>query len=199
MRSGHCSNGDTGHARCRMASCSCPQHDADTLARSAALTETPTVEASELDPVAILNTLSEAAADLSEAVTAVLDPEAALLILHRLRGILATLGQVDAHLVTTAYLYGEHGDVRVEGLPPAKVTRGRERKAWDSRGAAFAYVDRKIRAAGGVTPDPSEVAAWVLDVIGASYCKVTPLRDVGLDPTDFCTESPGRLGVQFLE
>lgn len=206
MRSGHCSGNDKGHGRCRMASCSCPQHDADLKAKAAALVAPEVAEL--LEPSEPPRPLWDAVAEVAFAALHVtkeatglsdLPPEEALRVLYGLRDAIDNLRDVDAALVQHIYLHGEHGDVRIEGLPPAKITRGRERKDWDARGAAFAYVDSKMTERQGETPDPADVVSWVLDVVGASYCRVTPLRTVGLEPEAFCTSSPGRLAVTFSD
>lgn len=202
-RSGFCSPCEgpipgATHDRCRLTGCSCVVHDADLLAKSAELTEAPAEPRPLWDAVA---EVAFAALHVTKEATSLseLPPEEAMRILYGLRDAIDHLRDVDAALVQHIYLHGEHGDVRLEGLPPAKVTRGRDRKDWDARGAAFAYVDSKMVERHGETPDPAEVASWVLEVVGASYCRVTPLRAVGLDPEAFCESSPGRLSVTFTD
>lgn len=203
MRSGFCSRDDTQHARCRMDACSCPQHDQDVRDKAAALVD-PTISTSDapLSIGAAVDLIGVASADLATAAL-VLPSDAAdsLRVLYALRQSLGRIRDVEAALVQHIYLTGDHGDVRVDGLPPAKVQRGRDRKEWDPRGAVFAYIDAKLTETGEV-PEPSAVADWVMEVLPANAstsCKVTALRSVGLDPKDWCVESPGRLTVTFHE
>lgn len=128
----------------------------------------------------------------------VMSPEGALHLLYSLRESLGMLRDLDAALARHIYLAGEHGDVRVEGLPPARVQRGRDRKAWDGRGMAMAVVDAKLKETGEV-PTPHEVASWVLDAVGIGYGRVTVLRALGLKPGDYCESSPGAISVQFVQ
>lgn len=224
-----CSKNQRGatHDRCRMESCSCTWHDEDVKVKAAALTdETPLVvmtkdpdattalvaaamkmgrggEPPASDLLEAIMAVSIAAEHLTRAATDLPDAEQSLRLLHLLRKAIDHARDVDAALVQHIYLAGEHGDVRVEGLPPAKVQRARDRKNWDERGAVFAYLERRLDEHtfehDGEYPDPSTVASWVLEVVGVSYCRVTPLRDRGLDPADFCDETPGRISVQFAD
>lgn len=233
MRSGFCSRDQDHltHDRCRLDGCSCPKHDADVLAKAAALTERPDIaqcsmcgstnktESANGLPCAgpwhgptffdrfiqdgMLTNMVERAVwlseQISEAATALPEAEQSLRILHRLREATRTLAQVDAALVTHLYLAGEHGDVTVEGLPPVKVVRRKDRKNWDSRGAVFDYLRTRVAQADGEYPDPTAVAEWVLELVGVSYCRTTALKAAGLQPQDYCTETPGSLSVTFVE
>lgn len=207
MRSGRCSGDDSEHKRCRMASCSCPQHDGDLKAKAAALVDSlPTIAASRGSTVPTTPTgieKLEAGVDLLDGeVRRAKDGDSALRLLYDLRQVLGSLHVLEASLIQTAYLHGEHGDVRIEGLPPVKVTRGRDRREWDPRGAVFAYLGAKLEAVEGEYPDPRTVADWVMEVLPANAstsCKVTALRAAGIEPKDYCIESPGRLTVTFTE
>lgn len=182
--------------------CSCDWHQG--IPAKAA---TPTqAELNEDDPQTALAVAVEIAvragenlASASLAIGPDLSAEDALRRLHRLRQAIEQCQLVDAALVRHIYLNGEHGDVSLDGLPVAKVTRGRDRKSWDSRGAVFAYLDQRLSGADGELPDPMDVAAMVLDLVGVGYVRVTPLRSAGLDPDAFCDSSPGRLSVTFVE
>lgn len=206
MRSGFCSDGDKRHDRCRLDSCSCPQHDADLKAKAAALVAPEVAEL--LEPGESPRPLWDAVAEVAFAALHVtkeatglsdLPPEEALRVLYGLRDAIDNLRDVDAALVQHLYLHGEHGDVRVEGLPAARVQRNRDRKAWDERGAVRDYVNHQIVSNDGELPDPLQVVEWVLNVVGVNYCRVTPLKAAGLDPKDYCTETPGSLSVAFFD
>lgn len=129
---------------------------------------------------------------------AALTAEDALRMLHRLREATTALAEIDAVLSRHIYLSGEHGDVRLDGLPAARVVRGRDRKNWDGRGAAFAYVDRQLASSDGEVPDPAAVVAWVLEVVGVGYCRTTALKAAGLDPESYCDSAPGKVRVEFV-
>jgi hypothetical protein len=203
VRSGFCGIGNPpdSHARCRMDECSCACHEAVTIERDETFAGEPQLLirvqrslASSLSDLAIMaQQVGKSALRMDE-----ISAEGALRCLHDLRSSLRLLNQVDANLCTRAYIAGEHGEVRVDGIPPAKVQRGRNRKDWDERGAVFAYVDAKMRERDGELTDPAEVASWVLEVL-SGHCRVTPLRAAGLDVSDYCTESPGKIGVTFVE
>lgn len=204
MRSGFCSGDDAQHSRCRMKHCSCPQHDQDVKDRAAALMG-DVFDGLRPDPIRdYVRATSDAAHLLSIAATEVGERSAedCLRLLHDLRASINLLKDVDAALVQRIYLAGEHGDVRVDGLPPAKVTRGRDRKEWDARGAVFAYLDSVMSERQGELMEPSAVADLVMEVLPANSstaCKVTALKARGIDPKDYCTETPGRLAVTFVQ
>jgi len=143
-------------------------------------------------------TLLDAAADgLDTTVTlggmAKLDGEDTIRLLDRLRSITHRLGQIDANLVKHAYVTGEHGEQILDGIGKVSVHRSRDRTKWDERGVAQAVIDKQMEKRGGEMPsEPWEVISWVLEVFGISYCRVTPLRAMGLDPEAFCDSSPGK-------
>lgn len=118
-------------------------------------------------------------------------------LLHSLRGVIETLRTLDASLVNWLYLHGEHGiHLRVDGIPgDLSITRGRKKERWAGPEAVRDYVGRKIEDLGGEIPDPLVVADWVLEVLPAANCRVTPLREVGLEVDDYRTSEPGNLQV----
>lgn len=209
------------HGRCTMDSCSCIWHDEDVKDKAAKLiTEAKPRDVSlvtqivavpdpnsplfakTLAPKPPLETLLFMCEQLARQSIGLdeVAPDEALSRLHSLRQSIALLQTIDAALVTRIYLAGEHGDVRVDGLPVAKVTRGRDRKSWDARGVSRSVIDCHMTERGFEPPsDPWEVAEWLLEVLGVGYARVTPLRTMGLDPEDFCESSPGKISVQFVE
>lgn len=208
-RSGFCSRcpreGDDlrgpTHTRCRLEGCRCEGHDQDTRDAAAALVEESTFsDEPVLDPDLIhrLARLLYAA----ETIGSVPDDMAAddgLRALGVLRSALSALRDLDAALVRHIYVNGEHGDVQVEGLPVAKVTRARDRKAWEHRPLAQAVLDAHLTERGFEQPDPWEAITWVLDAAGVSYWKVTALRELGIDADQYCETTPGKPQVQFIE
>ena len=118
-------------------------------------------------------------------------------LLYALRKVTGTLHALDAGLVQWLYLHGEHGiHLRVDGIPgDLSITRGRAKERWEGEAAVRDYVGARIRALGGEVPDPEQVIEWVLEVVPAAKCRVTPLRTVGLDVEDYRTSEPGNLQV----
>lgn len=121
-------------------------------------------------------------------------------LLDRLRTATTRLGALDASLVQWLYLHGEHGlHQQVEGIAGSvNITRGRSKERWAAPEAISEYVDRKIVANGSEVPDPTEVVAWVLEVLPAtqsSSLRKTPLRDAGIDLEDYYWSEPGSLQV----
>jgi hypothetical protein len=125
--------------------------------------------------------------------------EDAIRLLDQLRPAIATLRQVDSLLARRAYLAGPHGrDVAVlDGIGPVSITRTADRKRWDERGVARAVIDAKMADSTGESPDPWDVAEWLLEVVSVGYCRVTPLRALGLEPEAFCDVEPGNISVQL--
>lgn len=203
MRSGFCAVGQDHltHDRCRLDGCSCPHHvvEAELDARAATAkdeSETPSLEDAVEVFVLAAEQVNRAALELARDPK----PDDVLRRLHRLRAGLKHAQSVEAGLVRSAYLNGEHGNVQVDGLPPAKVTRGRDRTKWDERGVAQAVLDVHMAELGGVAPaDPWTVVEWLLAVYGVQYVRVTPLREMGLEPEAFCDSVPGKISVQFIE
>lgn len=118
-------------------------------------------------------------------------------LLYDLRKVTGTLHALDAGLVQWLYLHGEHGiHLRVDGIPgDLSITRGRAKERWEGEAAAKDYVGARIRALGGEVPDPEQVIEWVLEVVPAARCRVTPLRAAGLDVEDYRVSEPGSLQV----
>jgi len=128
-----------------------------------------------------------------------LDWEAATRALADLRDGIETARQVDSLLVRHIYLHGPHGKnaAELDGIGPVSIGRSQERKNWDERGVARAVIDARMADTAGEAPDPWDVAEWLLEVYGVSYCRVTPLRALGLEPKAFCEEIPGKPTVQL--
>lgn len=161
------------------------------LAATAA--EPLTLDTATAMAAAVANQLSVAAAGAIEA----LDIEQCIRLLDQLRRAVATIQQVDALLVRQAYLRGEHGKQVIDGIGVVEISRSRDRKHWDERGVARAVIDAKMADTTGESPDPWDVAEWLLEVYGINYVRVTPLRALGLEPKAFCEETPGKPTVQL--
>lgn len=117
--------------------------------------------------------------------------------LDQLRQALWDARAIESALVHHIYMTGEHGDQEVDGIGMVKVTRSRDRRHWDERGVARAVIDARMADSDGTAPDPWDVAEWLLEVYGVDYCRVTPLRALGLEPKAFCDDTPGTPSVQL--
>jgi hypothetical protein len=133
--------------------------------------------------------LSEAAVDNIEP----LDWEDAIRLLDQLRTAVATLQEIDSLLVRQIYLRGPHGKnaAELDGIGPVSIGRTADRKNWDERGVARAVIDARMADTTGEPPDPWDVAEWLLEVYGVSYCRLTPLRGLGIEPEAFCDTTTG--------
>lgn len=148
----------------------------------------------------VLLTTAEALNATGTAAIDATDWQDAVRILHRLREATDHIGAVTALLTRHIYLTGEHGDQDIEGVGRVKIIRGRDRTQWEPREAVFAYIDARMIATEGEVPDPMVVADWVMDVLPATSstsCKVTALKNMGLDPKAFCEDSPGSIRVDL--
>lgn len=184
-----------------MESCACAWHLEDTRAAAAALVEESTFAGEPVLDSGLTHRLARLLY-AAETIGSVPDDMAAddgLRALNVLRSALSALRNLDAALVRHIYVNGEHGDVQVEGLPVAKVTRARDRKAWEHRPLAQAVLDAHLTERGFEQPDPWEAITWVLDAAGVAYWKVTTLRELGIDVDQYCETTPGKPQVQFIE
>lgn len=162
------------------------------------MTDTEHAAATLEDSVAVVRlALTEVDEALRE-VSAV-DFEDLALILVETRKALDSLRRVESELVKAVGKTGRYGLVEVPGVGAFKIARSKDRKAWDDRGIVGALIDTHMEARGGELPDtPWTVAEWVLEAAGIAYWRTGALKAQGLDPGDFCTETPGRLTVQTL-
>ena len=117
------------------------------------------------------------------------------------------LGPIDASLVRHLYLTGEHGDTELDGIGIISIRRARDRKEWDSttwqhdvRGAVIekhVAGNTNLYDLDGNEYNVSELLDRAQAVHGAQAPKVTALRGLGLDPSAYCEERPGKPTVTF--
>jgi hypothetical protein len=81
--------------------------------------------------------------------------------------------------------------VAVEGVGMVEVDRPWSRKAWNHQAVAKDLIDTHMADRGGEQPDPYEVRDWIMEAAGVAYWRVTPIRDAGLDPDDYCVKERG--------
>lgn len=95
--------------------------------------------------------------------------------------------------------------VEVPGLGMVERRRGTDRKSWDWEGLLPTLIRLVVDPDGtGEMPDAGEVVsrmrALISEVIGVTPSKgprVRQLRELGLDPDEWCESSPGRVSVQI--
>lgn len=211
-QSGFCglTNGPASHARCAGGydadhPCICPCHQETTVIEIQALSGEVIAVVPEQpvpDLSAIIDSLTRAAEAVGESTRAAhltkIDWQDAVRMLDRIRAATDLIGAARDALALHAYITGEHGDVEVDGVKgTVKIARGRTRKDWRVEDTARSVVDAKMEALKGEQPDPLEVVDWLLSVLHVDYARVTPLRALGLDPKEFCTDVPGRPGVSL--
>lgn len=167
----------------------------------------PTIDVSHTDQIHVgplpedadgwLDLLSAATDGLDGAVgsqpLADLTWEQQIALLDRLRTVTARLGQLDALLVRSIYLHGEHGKQVLDGIGEVWVTRTRSKERWDERGVAQAVIDAKMGERGGEMPDePWDVAEWLLEVLSVGYVRKGALDALGIDRDPFYDSEPGK-------
>lgn len=202
------------HTNCRMSACTCTCHVEPTMpvhidpavqqqAAAGVLTPRPTTptQTPEEDVEEFVTRLHDDADGLNVALKgyAPEDWRDAVRLLHRLRTAVGTLRDLDASLVQWLYLHGEHGmHQHIDGVPGEfAITRGRTKERWAAPEAVQAYVETQLERTGEV-PDPLQVVAWVLEVLPATQStslRKTPLKDAGLDLSEYYWSEPGTLQV----
>lgn len=97
--------------------------------------------------------------------------------------------------------------VEVDGLGVLERKRGNARKAWDSEELLGRVIRLAVDPDGtGELPPAGEVLerlrstlAAVVPFTGSLGWRVTALRELGLDPDEWCHTEPGRLGLQITD
>ena len=167
---------------------------------------TPTERLSD----AIANLVAAAQAVNTEALGTLneLPWEIAAGMLRVLRAITTDhLGPIDASLVRHLYMTGEHGDTELDGIGIISIRRTRDRKEWDAttwqhdvRGAVIekhVAGNTNLYDLDGNEYNVAELLDRAQAVHGAQAPKVTALRGLGLDPSAYCEDRPGKPTVTF--
>lgn len=127
-----------------------------------------------------------------------LDVEATVRIADTLRHALRDIRLIQDALTRHAYLIAEHGrPYIIDGVGSVTINRTRDRKRWDERGVAQAIIDARMQNTDGEAPAPWDVVEWLLEVIAVNYCRVTPLRALGIEPKAFCDDVPGKPNIDL--
>lgn len=118
-------------------------------------------------------------------------------LLKRLRKARSDLARHESHLVTAITdQWRQRGmkqavAVKGVGMVEANPRPTPQRRDWRHQELTRDVIDAHIRANGGEEPDAFAVRDWLLEAAGIQYWRVTPLRDLGLVPDDYCTREPG--------
>jgi hypothetical protein len=125
--------------------------------------------------------------------------------LHALRPILRDLNDLVRRVEDHVADLMPDKVVELDGLPPMERRRGTDRKAWDSDDLlrdVVRTVSDLDTTTGELRVDPDRLLTVLRQVVpftGSLSWRVVALRDLGLDPDEYCTTSPGRVSVQFHE
>lgn len=85
----------------------------------------------------------------------------------------------------------------LDGVGVVEWRRGSGSKSWASEQVAGDVLGAQLRRVGGELVDPFTVRDWLLEAAHVDYWRTTVLRDLDLDPDDYCERTPGRLTVQI--
>ncbi len=144
-----------------------------------------------------LQLLRSAADDVNHAIADVesMTVEETATSLMILRDAIGLLRQCEAGAERwIARCFREEGwDVQHElpGIGMVEVRRSKDRKAWQHDRVQSDWLNALMTARGGEHLDPAEVRDEFLKVASISGYKVTGLRELELDPDDYCESSPG--------
>lgn len=128
--------------------------------------------------------------------------EDATRLLHHLRLARQSLAASESTMETRCAQMLADAGVRdpqeVDGIGTVQLRKGNKRKEWDHSGLASRVLDRHLTTAGtGEMPSPWTVRDWLLEVLAPSYWRVGVLKQLDIDPDDYCQTSPGRPTVQI--
>lgn len=84
------------------------------------------------------------------------------------------------------------------GLGVVEVRRSKTRRAWDHETLRRDWLNTYMEGRGGDIPDPFDVVSDFLKVASVGSYKVTGLKAYGIDPADYCDESPGTPTVSIV-
>lgn len=96
--------------------------------------------------------------------------------------------------------------VEIDGLGVLERKKATDRRQWDSERllGIVARIALDPDATGEIPADPIEVLDRLTEAItkampitGSLGWRVTALREMGLDPDDYCEATPGRVGLQI--
>lgn len=152
-----------------------------------------------------LSVLHTAVADLSDDVPAALDvddsTDAVVRLLADLREQRKSLQEIEAYVEAAAVKRLKYGRQQV-GDFIAEVKGGKNRTAWQHDDLAWA-VCRPLcvdTTTGEINPEArqlvDQVRSRLLDAAAVSYWRVGILRQLDVNPEDFCTSEPGRKTCQ---
>lgn len=132
--------------------------------------------------------------------------ETALCLLGKVRTDRIRLAQVEASIEAEAVrrMRAKHLDrFELPGIGLFERHSGNSRKEWDHAGVAGRVVQTLLVDPNTGEPAPDEYKDFayllrdrLLEAARPEW-RVTALRTLGIDPSDFCTTTPGRSSIQF--
>lgn len=85
----------------------------------------------------------------------------------------------------------------VQGVGEIEIRRAKNRKEWDHAGLQKAVLESLMRSRGGEVPTPWDVRDALMAAVGVAYWKVTELKRLGINVSEYCTEVPGNRKVEI--
>lgn len=124
---------------------------------------------------------------------------------NQIRPLLADLKSVTEAIEADLAALMPTKTVEIPGVGVLERRKGQDRKAWDWPELLPLLIRMYVDPDGtGEMPGPAEVIdrmrELIVDVIGVTPSKspkVRPLREMGIDPDEFCESKPGRVSVQL--
>lgn len=123
------------------------------------------------------------------------DETAVLAMLGILRASMKRAAVLDALLVDHLHEHHAWGERIVDGIGQVRTYRRPKNTKWDERGTAYAVLAAKMEETGGEVPDPGVVIDWLLEAAAVDYYRVTALRAMGIDVSEYRHQEKGTRAV----
>lgn len=142
-------------------------------------------------------------ADLAESLDldALDDWREAVRRLHHIRDARKSLATSESLLERHCAHLMQEAKVRdpqeIDGVGVVQLRKGTARKTWDHASLTTEVLHRHLSQSEGEIPAPWTVRDWLLDALAPNYWRAGVLRDLGIDPDDYCAATPGRATVQI--
>lgn len=119
--------------------------------------------------------------------------------LRRLRTVVNVLrlcdSAIETHLAAMWRREKLKQPVEVPDAGLVDVRRSAVRKQWNHENVARDIIGVLATSNHGVMPDGFTVRDAIMQAVGVSYWRTNVLKDMGLDPDDYCQRTPGTLKV----
>lgn len=135
---------------------------------------------------------------------AAFDLDRAVEDLHRLRAIRQALAMWEGELTDWISDAIGRNTITVAGVGHVEAKRGANRKEWDNDAlwrtvVAKARDERAVSLDGEPLESEGEAVGRVLGECMRPSWRLTPLRDRGIDPDEFCQTTPGKVSVVITD